>query len=1033
MRFLILGPLEVRDEQGAVALNGTKLRGLLAMLLLHANEPMNAERLALALWGQDASDARVKTVQAHVWRLRKALGDRRGLIETTPAGYRLRVRPDELDVARFEQLVVEGRRALAMGQPEPAGTLLREALDLWRGPALADLAGESSVSAEIARLDEQRLTALEARIEADLAAGRDSELVGELRQLVSVHPARERLAGQLMLALYRCGRQAEALEAFQRARTYLSTQLGLEPGTKLRALQAEVLDQSSALELVADHAPRQASVSDRLLERDEQLARIAAALAEPGRVLVIEGEAGIGKTSLLHAAADLARDAGARVLTARGGELECGFGHGVARQLLEAPLRTASTAQRERWLASAAGLAAPALGLEPVGDADTVDDPAFAAQHGLYWLAANMTGDGPLVLVVDDLHWVDLASFRWLVYLARRLQGLDLVLLAGWRTGEPDTPQELCDALGGERLTLSTLSVAATAVIVTAGLERECDTSSAQACHRATHGNPLLLAQLAQMLDTDTELPLDTNRIASLGAPAVAPYVRARLGSLPPPAADVAAAAAVFDGQVGTRELAALTGLTLRDVGGACDALVRARLLVGRETLGFVHPLVRAAVYEALDPARRADAHRIAADVLDADGETDRAAVHLVAAERRGDATVVERLVAAAERAAMRGAVDEAVVLLTRALQEPPPQGSRFAILMSLSHAEWLARDEAGVEHARAALALAEEPEQYEAAAIRVARLLSPAGRQHDAIDVLASAADALRATAPERAVRLDVQRVSWSLMLPRSPRGTRETALSLVSQIEHKSLSGRILGGTIALGAAWAGALPASAAAELALDALADRQMLRDLCVAAPFHWPLTALGYCERLDDYAHWAELRRECAMRSGSRIEPPVLAAHRARIAWSRGDLATAIQEARESLADIETSGYAFHVPFAAAQLVAALVEQGDFGQARDVLTSHGIVTASRLRGACLYPHASRWRWPSAMSTVRSGSLPELRRKARRWRCDSGHLGYASPSPPARPMRHGGTPERCWITRNDSVLPQRSEWPDDSSAL
>src|SRR3954454_7424241 len=203
MDYRILGPLEVLNERGALDLGGSKRRAVLAVLLLYANEPVSAERLALALWGEEAPANAVKTIQVHVYRLRKALGD--NVLDTSPGGYRLRVGAGELDAQRFDRLVEEGRRALADGQAEAASNLLRKALDLWRGPPLADLASEPFAPPEIRRLEEQHLAALEARAEAELAAGWHASLVGELQQRVAAHPTRERLAEQLMLALYRCG------------------------------------------------------------------------------------------------------------------------------------------------------------------------------------------------------------------------------------------------------------------------------------------------------------------------------------------------------------------------------------------------------------------------------------------------------------------------------------------------------------------------------------------------------------------------------------------------------------------------------------------------------------------------------------------------------------------------------------------------------------------------------------------------------------------------------------------------------------
>src|SRR4051794_31738915 len=190
MEFGILGPLEVRADGRAVAIGGARPRAVFAVLALHANQPVSAERLALALWGEDAPHSAVKTVQVYVARLRKALEDPDVLV-TTPAGYRLRVRPGELDVGHFERLVAHGREALAAGRADDAAAELREALELWRGPPLAELTSAPFAPDEIARLEEQQLAAIEVRVEADLAAGRHAELVGELQQLTGSHPWRE--------------------------------------------------------------------------------------------------------------------------------------------------------------------------------------------------------------------------------------------------------------------------------------------------------------------------------------------------------------------------------------------------------------------------------------------------------------------------------------------------------------------------------------------------------------------------------------------------------------------------------------------------------------------------------------------------------------------------------------------------------------------------------------------------------------------------------------------------------------------------
>ena len=251
MQFGILGPLEVRANGRVVALGGAKPRALLAVLALHANQSVSAERLAVALWGEDAPPRAAKTVQVYVARLRKALDDP-GVLVTTPAGYCLRVGPGELDAERFERQVADGRRALAAGRGEHAAAEVRAALELWRGPPLAELASTPFAPAEIARLEEQHLAALEVRVEADLVAGRHAELVGELQRLTSQHPWRERLHAQLMLALYRSGRQGDALEAYREAREVLVEQLGVEPGVELRDLHEAILTHAPGIDVPPD-------------------------------------------------------------------------------------------------------------------------------------------------------------------------------------------------------------------------------------------------------------------------------------------------------------------------------------------------------------------------------------------------------------------------------------------------------------------------------------------------------------------------------------------------------------------------------------------------------------------------------------------------------------------------------------------------------------------------------------------------------------------------------------------------------------
>lgn len=253
MEFRILGPLEVVEDGRTLDLGGPKQRALLAALLLRANEVVSQDVLIDDLWGATPPATSAKTLQAYVSRLRKALADRNGeapgaaRLETHGHGYALRIAPESFDSGVFQRRLEEGRQALARDDPRRAAGLLREGLSLWRGPVLADLAYESFAQPEITRLEELRLSAIEERIEADLALGRDGELIGELEALVERHPLRERLRGQLMLALYRSGRQAEALRTYQDGRRQLAAELGLEPGEGLRRLERQILEQDPEL------------------------------------------------------------------------------------------------------------------------------------------------------------------------------------------------------------------------------------------------------------------------------------------------------------------------------------------------------------------------------------------------------------------------------------------------------------------------------------------------------------------------------------------------------------------------------------------------------------------------------------------------------------------------------------------------------------------------------------------------------------------------------------------------------------------
>jgi DNA-binding SARP family transcriptional activator/sugar lactone lactonase YvrE len=258
--FRVLGPFEVSEGGRPLDVGAGKQRALLALLLLRAGEVVSTDGLIDALWGERPPPSAPNSIHIYVSRLRRALGN--GRLETRGHGYVLRLEAEELDLGRFERLLVEGRELLASGDATRAAETLRAALALWRGPPLSDFASEEFAQGDIARLEELRLSALEERIEADLGVGRHRKLVPELDSLVREHPLRERLRAQLMLALYGSGRQAEALETYQQARRTMREELGLEPGRTLQVLERAILRQDADLDpperasRVAVRAPR---------------------------------------------------------------------------------------------------------------------------------------------------------------------------------------------------------------------------------------------------------------------------------------------------------------------------------------------------------------------------------------------------------------------------------------------------------------------------------------------------------------------------------------------------------------------------------------------------------------------------------------------------------------------------------------------------------------------------------------------------------------------------------------------------------
>jgi DNA-binding SARP family transcriptional activator len=466
MDFRILGPLEVLDEGREITPAGSKQRALLALLLLHANETLSTDRLLDELWGERPPAGAAKTVQVTISRLRKALTGGEGgnpdeVVVTREHGYELRLDPDHLDAYCFERLVVEGRSELAGGHPERAVPALAEALSLWRGQPLAELAYEPFAQRELARFDDLRVSALEELIEAKLALGAHAEVVGQLEALIAEHPYRERLRAQLMLALYRCDRQADALQAYQDARATLVEQLGIEPGERLRELERAILEQDPALQLVEEPAageravetPRRAFVG-RGPELAELIAGLDDAWAGRGRLFLLAGEPGIGKSRLAEELIAHATARGASVLVGRCWEAGGAPAYWPWVQSLRAYMRESdSAALRSQLGAGAADLAHivpelrerfPGLPQPPALESEGARFRLFDATAEFF---RNASATRPIVLVLDDLHAADAPSLLLLRFLARQLWSSGMLLLAAYRDVDPPPAQPLTEML----------------------------------------------------------------------------------------------------------------------------------------------------------------------------------------------------------------------------------------------------------------------------------------------------------------------------------------------------------------------------------------------------------------------------------------------------------------------------------------------------------------------------------------------------------------------------------------------------------
>jgi DNA-binding SARP family transcriptional activator len=507
MDFRILGPLEVDDDGRALELGGARQRALLAILLLRRGQVVSADRLIEDLYGGRPPATAAKSLQAHVSRLRRALAPGQRL-QTRGGGYVLEVGEDELDADRCRRLLAEARRELAEGRPEAAAENLAAALGLWRGPPLADVAYEAFAQEEIARLEELRLECREERLEAELALGRHADVTSELEQLVAAHPLRERLRGQLMLALYRAGRQVEALAVYQAGRRALVEELGIDPGRPLQQLERAILNQDPELDLIgAQASPGRAGgrpgrlAAGVFVGREHELTLLERSLADAragrGRLAVVTGARGIGKSRLADELASRAKGFGVRVLWGACWEAGGAPAYWPWVQALRVFVRDADPA------IVGAGELTELLSAGERVDSEAARFRLFDATAAFMRRAAAAQ---PLLVVLDDLHAADAASLLLLEFAAVELADAPVLLLATYRDTELESGDSKAGAIADAtrraslRLSLSGLSESAVASYIALTAELDAPARLVEEITAETGGNPLRVGEAVRTL-----------------------------------------------------------------------------------------------------------------------------------------------------------------------------------------------------------------------------------------------------------------------------------------------------------------------------------------------------------------------------------------------------------------------------------------------------------------------------------------------------------------------------------------------------
>ena len=681
-----------------------------------------------------------------------------------------------------------------------------------------------------------------------------------------------------------------------------------------------------------------------LLERDAALARIDQRLRAPiaggGSLLLLEGPAGIGKTRLVLAAGRHGRELGLATLSARGSELERDFAYGLVRQLFEAPLVAASPPERAELLAGAAGRAAALFGVRAPDDdaADALLDPSFAILHGLYWLCANLARRSPVLLCVDDAHWADQASLRFLNYLGRRLEELPIAVIAAARPAQSAESSPLLAALAAdasaEVLVLAALSEHAVAELVRLGLGAEVEPAFARACHEVTGGVPFLVKELVRAIAEEGIAPTAAaaSGVAGLAPRAVSDSVVQRLNRLSITARDLARATAVL-GEADLRLAAGLAGVDPRAATTAADELAAAAILDAGRPLRFVHPIVRAAVDADLSPGERAGLHAAAARRLADEGASaHRIAAHLLATDPAGDDWVVASLLAAARTAIANGAPDSAVAYLRRALAEPPSERLGPDVLLELGFAESYAGDPQAAAHLEAALDAAADASAQVSITLALGRMLQIEGRNREALEVFDRTRARLAGTDRRAALTLEGAALGAAQFDADTADDAAERIANLRRLAEDEPDVPSSVFGMLAVAATNANE-PAEAVARLALRALDGAPKLLPEAVDRPpfFYHACNALAFAERYEEARSRFDEALADARRLGSLPHVLGLSCYRGLIHLRIGNLADAEADARVAL-ETGPRPPGIHAAVALAVLLETLAERGELDAA-----------------------------------------------------------------------------------------------------